>query len=88
MYQKLTSKNNRYNEDDDENEIELSDLDVMKISDTDHPCFETELIERVTCGMKSKPCENDIYGMPRRSNKNKPFNENLFPKFFQQNFAN
>lgn len=64
LYLKLTSKNNRY-ENDDDDEQNLSDLDVEQISDSDHPCFEMELIERVQCGMKNKPCENDIYEMPR-----------------------
>lgn len=67
LYNKLSSKRHQYNDDDDDDEEnEWSDLNVRAISDSDHPCFEMELIERVTCGMNNKPCENDIYGMPRK----------------------
>ena len=58
------------NEDDDENgeeEDDMSDFDVMEISDSDHPCYGIDLIERKTCGERNKPCEDDMYGMPRKS---------------------
>lgn len=64
LYQKLTSKGNRFNDDDDDDENELSDFDVMEISDSDHPCYEMGLIERETCGMKNKPCDDDSNGVP------------------------
>lgn len=70
MYHKLNQKNKRYNDDDeedDENDDESSDFDVSEISDSDHQCYETELIDRKQCGANNKPCENDIYGMPRKS---------------------
>lgn len=67
LYHKLTSKTNRYNNDDYDDDDDLSDLDVMEISDSDHPCDGLEMIDRQTCGMKNKPCEDDINGMPRKS---------------------
>lgn len=71
LFKKLSSKRANIIDDDDEDEEddeendELSDFDVMEISDSDHPCYQTELIKRETCGERNKPCENDIYGMPR-----------------------
>lgn len=69
MYHKLNQKNKRYNDDDeedDENDDESGDFDVSEISDSDHQCYDTELIDRKQCGANNKPCENDIYGMPRK----------------------
>lgn len=83
LYKKLTSKRNNFNnddeddEDDDEENDELSDFDVMEISDSDHPCYEMELIKRETCGERNKPCENDIYGMPRMFKSSQTFDKFL-----------
>lgn len=71
LYNKLTSKKNRFSNDDedgdedDEDRDEMSDFNVKEISDSDHPCYEKDLINREICGERNRPCENDIYGMPR-----------------------
>lgn len=75
LYNKLTSKRSRLSNDDDEDDDDnddedgdedgMSDFNVKEISDSEHPCYEKDLINREICGERNRPCENDIYGMPR-----------------------
>lgn len=61
-------------EDDEDNDDDQNKLDdnsasfigyrIGEIADPKHPCYETQLIERTTCGVRNKPCDDDIYGRP------------------------
>lgn len=69
LYNKLASKRSRVSSDEDQDEDEdddgMGDFNVREISDPEHPCYEKDLINREICGERNRPCENDIYGMPR-----------------------
>lgn len=48
-------------------EEELSDLEILGVSRADHPCIEEALVEKQTCGMKSRPCAHELFGIARKS---------------------
>lgn len=47
-------------------EEELSDLEILGVSKADHPCINEALVEKQTCGMKSRPCAHELFGIPRK----------------------
>lgn len=79
LYKKLNSKKNKHrNEIDDEDEEErdetgdgseeyedLSELEILGVSDPEHPCHNQEFVQKQKCGMRNKPCDADIEGIPR-----------------------
>lgn len=44
----------------------LSDHEILGVAKPNHPCFNEILVEKQTCGMRQKPCEHEIYGIPRK----------------------
>lgn len=79
LFKKFNTRNNKYrNEiadiDDDNHEEEerdqlntgLSDVEILGVTSPKHPCINVELVQKQTCGMQNKPCEHEIYGMPRK----------------------
>lgn len=78
LYKKFNLQHNKYfNEITDENDEELneteesredalSDLEILGVSKSNHPCINEVLVEKQTCGMRNKPCEYEIYGIPRK----------------------
>lgn len=54
----------------DEEQVEdlesLSDQEIVGVAKPNHPCFNEILVEKQTCGMRQKPCEHEIYGIPRK----------------------
>lgn len=72
LYNKLTSRRGRMTNDDEDDDDEDEDGDedgidfnIREISDSEHPCYEKDLINREICGERNRPCDNDINGMPR-----------------------
>ena len=75
LFKKFNSKNikNRNeiadvegdNKNEKEEDIELSDLEILGVTSPKHPCIDIELVQKQTCGMRNKPCEHEIYGTPR-----------------------
>ena len=79
LYKKFNSQHSKYhneinddNEEAEENgteesrEEDLSDLEILGVTKPNHPCIHEELVEKQVCGMKNKPCEHEIYGIPRK----------------------
>jgi hypothetical protein len=82
LYIKFNAQQNKkdlkfHNEDDDskkkENETSelkelesLSDHEILGAAKPNHPCFNEILVEKQTCGLRQKPCEHEIYGIPRK----------------------
>lgn len=75
LYNKLKSGQSRprrsdYDDGDGDDEEEnddsdgSSEFDVTEISEPDHPCYGTELIDRRTCERRNKPCKTFIQGTP------------------------
>ncbi|CRL03830.1 CLUMA_CG016442, isoform A [Clunio marinus] len=65
LYNKLTSRNNRYNDDyNDDDEKNFMETDVREISVQDHPCYGTELIDVSFCGVRDQQCDDDEHGIP------------------------
>lgn len=57
------------NETSESRELEnLSDHEILGVAKPNHPCFNEVLVEKQTCGMRQKPCEHEIYGIPRKQN--------------------
>ena len=54
------------NETEESREVDLSDLEILGVSKSSHPCVNEVLIEKQACGMRNKPCEYEIYGIPRK----------------------
>jgi hypothetical protein len=83
LFKKFNTRNNKYRNEiadidgdenesaeskrDEEEEMQLSDLEILGVSSPKHPCTDVELVQKQTCGMRNKPCEHEIYGMPRKS---------------------
>lgn len=80
LYRKFNLQNFKHHnditddkEEDDENETEesreeeLSDLEILGVTRPDHPCKSEILVEKQTCGMNNKPCEYEIFGIPRKT---------------------
>ena len=44
----------------------LSDEEILGVSSPKHPCINVELVQKQTCGMRNKPCEHEVFGMPRK----------------------
>jgi hypothetical protein len=55
------------NETEESREEDLSDLEILGVTRADHPCKSEVLVEKQTCGMNNKPCEYEIYGIPRKT---------------------
>lgn len=54
--------------DEDAGKLEsLSDQEIVGVAKPNHPCSSEVLVEKQTCGMRQKPCEHEIYGIPRES---------------------
>jgi hypothetical protein len=81
LFKKFNMRNNKYRneinddevdegdeneEDEKRRELELSDLEILGVSSPKHPCINEELVQKQTCGMRNKPCEHELYGMPRK----------------------
>lgn len=54
------------NETEESREEDLSDLEILGVTKSDHPCIEEILVEKQTCGMANKPCEHELFGIPRK----------------------
>lgn len=54
------------NETDESHEDDMSDLEILGVSRSDHPCYDEALVEKQTCGLRNKPCEYEIFGIPRK----------------------
>jgi hypothetical protein len=55
------------NETEESREVELSDSEILGVAKPDHPCNGEILVEKQTCGMRNKPCEHEVYGIPRKN---------------------
>lgn len=55
------------NETDESREEDLSDLEILGVTKPNHPCIDEVLVEKQTCGMNNKPCEYEVFGIPRKS---------------------
>lgn len=76
LYKKFNSQHNKYfneitdddeaNETDESHEEDLSDLEILGVTKPNHPCINEILVEKQTCGMSNKPCEYEVYGIPRK----------------------
>lgn len=44
----------------------MSDLEILGVSSSKHPCINEEIVQKQTCGMRNKPCEYEVYGIPRK----------------------
>jgi hypothetical protein len=53
------------NNGDNSHEDEMSDAEILGVSSPNHPCINEELVQKQTCGLRNKPCEYELYGMPR-----------------------
>lgn len=70
LYNKLKNQNKRFNDDEEEEEDENDEeeewaniLGLQELSDPDHACYGTEMIERDECTVRKK-CDNDLYEKP------------------------
>lgn len=79
LYKKFNAQHNKRfvdisDEEEEENEAEeahengLSDLEILGVK-RDHPCIDEILVEKQTCGLRNKPCEHEIYGIPCKCSK-------------------
>lgn len=75
LFKKFNAQHNKNRNDISEEEEEeaeesreedLSDLEILGVAKSDHPCINEALVEKQTCGMRNKPCEYEIYGIPRK----------------------
>lgn len=81
LYRKFNAKHNKHVNDiseetnDDEveengteesEEVFKSDLEILGVSTSDHPCINEAMVEKQTCGLQNRPCEHEIYGIPRK----------------------
>lgn len=69
LYDKLNSERKRIvnDEDDDFENGESEDADdfnVMEISNANHPCYDTNLINRDTCETVDEECNNEANSSP------------------------
>lgn len=76
QHKKLYNYINDENDNEEENieteesrEEDLSDLEILGVSKSTHPCINEVLVEKQTCGQRNKACEYEIYGIPRKSKK-------------------
>jgi spondin-1 len=77
LYKKFNAQHNKNfneiadeeedNETDESREEDLSDLEILGILKMDHPCANEIFVEKQTCGMRNKPCEYEIFGIPRKT---------------------
>jgi hypothetical protein len=58
------NKTNESEEPKGDENVQLSDLEILGVSSPKHPCINVELVQKQTCGMQNKPCEHEIYRMP------------------------
>lgn len=70
LYNDIKDENDEEENNDTEEsrEEDLSDLEILGVSKSSHPCVNEVLVEKQTCGMRNKPCEYEIYGIPRKCN--------------------
>lgn len=80
LFKKFNSHHNKHhndisveNDEAEDNETEeesreedSSDLEILGVSKPTHPCINEIFVEKQTCGMRNKPCEHEVYGIPRR----------------------
>lgn len=81
LYRKFNAKHNKHfnevtednenedeenNETDESHEEDLSDLEILGVAKPNHPCINEALVEKQTCGMGNKPCEYEVFGIPRK----------------------
>lgn len=70
-------------ETEESREENMSDLDIiLGASKSTHPCVNEVLVEKQTCGMKNKPCEYEIYGIPCKAEREHFKRFNFNHKFF------
>lgn len=64
----ISEENEEENNETEESSREevLTDLEILGITKADHPCVDEVLVEKQTCGMRNKPCEYEVYGIPRK----------------------
>lgn len=60
------------NETEESREETLSDLEILGVTKSDHPCINEILVEKQTCGMANKPCEHEVYGIPCKYSDSSP----------------
>ena len=67
LYNSGSRSNNNDNEASDEEEDDYNEntLENGLIDDND-PCKSVPTIEQVVCGQNQPPCDNDVYGLPRK----------------------
>lgn len=80
LYRKFNAQHNKHfnevtedndeaevnNETDESREEDLSDLEILGVTKPNHPCIDEVLVEKQTCGMNNKPCDYEIFGIPRK----------------------
>lgn len=62
----ISEENEEENNETEESSREETDLEILGVSKADHPCVDEVLVEKQACGMRNKPCEYEIYGVPRK----------------------
>jgi hypothetical protein len=51
---------------EDSDEDDLTDLEILGITSSDHPCIDEIFVEKQACGMRNRPCEYEVFGIPRK----------------------